>query len=273
MAQNFSPDLGTVQRTLYFPLAARAHETRKRRAVLRDPRAVEMVDALNLPARRYSRWPATTIMVLRTAILDSWVRGFLAEHPSGTVVEIGTGLNTRFERVDNGSVQWFDLDLPDTMALRRRYFDDTERRRTVAASVLDEQWMELVGKSRPPWLFVAEGVLVYLPADRVRNALSALAERFPGSILAADLYTSEEVRRQHRRAARGDLEVPWSWACDDPAELNEMGWSAIESITIARPPRELRVRLSPGRRTVLPLFDRMLRRSFTLNRFVAVPSR
>jgi O-methyltransferase involved in polyketide biosynthesis len=48
-------------------------------------------------------------------------------------VELGTGLNTRFERVDNGTVHWIDLDLPDTIALRRRYFADTERRQMVGA--------------------------------------------------------------------------------------------------------------------------------------------
>ena len=56
-------------------------------------------------------------------------------------MELGTGLNTRFERVDNGSVHWIDLDLPDTIALRRRFFSDTERRRMIAASLLDEDWL------------------------------------------------------------------------------------------------------------------------------------
>lgn len=51
--------------------------------------------------------------MLRTVILDTWVRDFLAGHPAGTVVDIGTGLNSRFERVDNGQVHWIDLDLPD----------------------------------------------------------------------------------------------------------------------------------------------------------------
>jgi O-methyltransferase involved in polyketide biosynthesis len=38
------------------------------------------------------------VIILRTAIFDMWVRSFVAAHPNGTVVEIGTGLNTRFER-------------------------------------------------------------------------------------------------------------------------------------------------------------------------------
>lgn len=62
---------------------------------------------------------------------------FLATHHTGTVVEIGTGLNTRHERVDNGQAHWFDLDLHDVIELRRAFFVNTPRRTMIAASVTD----------------------------------------------------------------------------------------------------------------------------------------
>ena len=158
--------LGAVQETLFITLAARARETQRKRPVLRDPKAVEMLRSIDYDAAKYGRGAGGSVTVLRTAIMDFWVRAFLAGHPAGTVVEIGTGLNTRFERVDNGQVHWFDLDLPDTIGLRRTFFADTDRRRTVAASVLDEDWLPVVAQSRGPYFFVAEGVLVYLPETR-----------------------------------------------------------------------------------------------------------
>ncbi len=120
--------LGAVQQTLFVPLAARAAETQRKHPVLRDPKAAEMVRSIDYDAAKYGRGAGGFVTVLRTAILDFWVRSFLAAHPAATVVEIGTGLNTRFERVDNGQVHWFDLDLPDTIELRRNFFADTERR-------------------------------------------------------------------------------------------------------------------------------------------------
>ena len=110
----------------------------------------------------------------------------LAAHPAATVVEVGTGLNTRFERVDNGQVHWLDVDLPDTIALRRKFFADTARRRMVAASVLDEDWFPAVAQQPGPYFFVAEGVLVYLPEDQVTGALARIAARFGGALLALD---------------------------------------------------------------------------------------
>ena len=119
-------ELGQVQETLFIPLAGRARETRRRRPILRDPKAVEILESVAFDRIKYSHIGGWTT-VIRTACFDLWVRQFLAEHPDGTVVELGTGLNTRFERVDNGTVHWVDLDLPDTIALRRRFFTDTDR--------------------------------------------------------------------------------------------------------------------------------------------------
>ncbi len=120
--------LGAVQETLFIPLATRARETSKRRPVLRDPKAVEMVESIDYDTAKYGRGAGGLVTILRTAIFDVWVRAFLAEHPAGTIVETGTGLNTPFERVDNGAVRWIDLDLPDTIELRRRFFADKLQR-------------------------------------------------------------------------------------------------------------------------------------------------
>lgn len=124
--------------------------------------------------------------MLRARMFDRYVEDFLAAHPRGTVVEIGCGLDTRFDRVDNGRVRRFDLDLPDAIALRRRFFDDEPRRTMVAASVLDSSWMDAVAATGGPWIFVAEAVLIYLDAPQARRAIAEIAQRFPGARIAFD---------------------------------------------------------------------------------------
>jgi O-methyltransferase involved in polyketide biosynthesis len=123
------------------------------------------------------------------------------------VVEIGTGLNTRFERVDSGQVHWIDLDLPDTIELRGKFFADTARRRMVAGSVLDERWLDNVAQFPGPYFFVAEGVLVYLPEDQVSRPPAALRRQLParyryllplanpflGKTLSLTLFQSEKA--------------------------------------------------------------------------------
>src|SRR6201987_2696631 len=194
--------LGGVHQTLFIPLAARAQETGRKRPVLRDPKAAELIASIDFDAAKYQRGFGGWLMVLRTAVYDFWVRQFLAEHPAGTVIELGTGLNTRFERVDNGQVHWIDLDLPDTIELRGRFFTDTSRRRMVPASVLSEEWLPAVAGRPGPYFFVTEGVLAYLPEPDVTATLARIAARFPGARLALDTYPERLLQRQHQLAEK-----------------------------------------------------------------------
>lgn len=261
--------LGAVQQTLFIPLAARASQTQKRHPVLRDPKAVEIVRSIDYDAAKYGRGAGGPVTVLRTAIIDFWVRSFLAAHPAATVVEIGTGLNTRFERVDNGQVHWFDLDLPDTIELRRVFFADTERRRMVAASALDEDWLPAVAQSRGPYFFVADGVLVYLPEDQVMAALGRIAGRFPGALIALDTYPRKTFDQQHRLAARKGMDARWAWACDDPRALERFGLEVVESASFTRPPRAMRGELPARYRYLMPLADPVLGKAMAITLFRA----
>ena len=260
---------GAVQETLFIPLAARARETQRKHPLLRDPKAVEMVQSIDYDTAKYGPGAGGAVTVLRTAIIDFWVRSFLAAHPAATVVEIGTGLNTRFERVDNGQVHWFDLDLPDVIELRRAFFADTERRRMVDASVLDEEWLPAVARSRGPYFFVADGVLVYLPEEQVMAALARIARRFRGALIALDTYPKQTFDRQHRLAERKGIAARWAWACDDPRALERFGLEVMESASFTRPPRAMRRELPAAYRYLTPLADPVLGRAMAITLFRA----
>jgi hypothetical protein len=300
MADKAEAELGDVQMTLFVPLAARARETRRKRPALRDPKAVEMIESIDYDESLYGRGWGGFVTVLRTLVFDWWVRQFLAAHPEGTIVELGAGLNTRFERTDNGTAHWFELDLPDTIDLRRRFFADTDRRRMVAGSVLDEDWMDLVAGEPGPYLFIAEGVLVYLPEDDVTRTLSRISERFAagsggddppeppregaagsggddppeppregGVMIAFDTYTKAMLQRQHKTAARRGMAARWAWGCDDPREFERTGLRRTESATITRVPRGLRPELPARYRYLLPLAGPLLGTVVTLSLFRA----
>ena len=261
--------LGSVQETLFIPLAVRARETQRKHPVLRDRKAVEMVRSIDYDVGKYGQGAGGFVTVLRTAIIDFWVRSFLAAHPAATVVELGTGLNTRFERVDNGQVHWFDLDLPDTIELRRKFFADTERRRMVTASVLDGDWLPVAARSRGPYFFVADGVLVYLPEDQVMAMLARIAQRFPGALLALDTYPKQTFERQHRLAAKKGMDARWAWSCDDPRSLERFGLEVMEPAAITRPPRAMRAQLPAPYRYLMPLADPVLGKAMAITLFRA----
>jgi O-methyltransferase involved in polyketide biosynthesis len=262
-------ELGGVQKTLFTTLAARAKEDRKKKPVLRDPKAAEMAASIGDEVTRFERGTGAWLNVLRTVIFDSWVRAFLAEHPDGTVVEIGTGLNTRFERVDNGRVHWIDLDLPDTIEMRRRFFEDSDRRRMLAASVLDEDWMRTVKQSPGPYLFVSEGVLAYL-AD-APQALTRIAGEFPGELIAFDTFPERSVNQHRKVAEKKKIGASLAWSVENPRSLERLGLRLLESTAITRPPRAVRDQLPTRFRFYLPLANPVLGSFARLNLFRTDP--
>jgi O-methyltransferase involved in polyketide biosynthesis len=269
MTRQVKVELGPVQRTLFIPLAARARETRRRRPVLRDPKAAEILASVDFDAMKYAHGWGGSIAVLRTAIFDYWVSDFLAQRPAGMVVELGTGLNTRFERVDNGQVHWIDLDLPDTIELRRKFFADSGRRRMVAASVTDEEWLPAVRHSPGPYFFVADGVLPYL--EQAPQVIARITGSFPGALIAFDTYPQRTLEQQHRLAARRNLGALWAWSCDDPCALEALGLEVIQVAAVTRPPASLRARLPRRYRYALPLARRIAGDLGTVTLFRAAP--
>lgn len=268
--------LGDVSETLMIPLWCRAIESRRRRPILRDVRAQEIVAQLDYDfERRFAPHRDLAFRAcLRTVLIDRWVQEFLRMHPGGTVVEIGTGLNTRFERVDNGLVRWFDVDLPDSLALRRRFFTDTPRRRMVAGAFGDGDWLAELGRSEGPFLFIAEAVLVYLGEDTVRRGLDAIAAAYPGSQFILDTVTRRSIAGQSRPMMR-TYNAPFVWGCDDPREIEAWGrHRRLDSLTMLDLPGELRRRV-PLRHQLAFAYLRSRRpevlRSHALHRFELRP--
>ncbi len=263
------PELGDVQETLLIPLYARAVETRKRNGMLSDPRAVEMVDAIDYDFTRFDGAKSLLGANLRTLLFDGWVSDFLRQHPTGTVVEIGTGLNTRFERLDNGTAHWIDLDLPDVIELRRAFFEDTDRRRMLAASVTDPAWTDAVREAPGPYFLAAEAVLIYLEEHQVRSVFDLIAERLPGALLALETAAGRMVDRQDSHDVLAEMAVRMRWRCEDPAALERWrpGVHLADSRTFARLPTPVARRLDPASRLMLRAASVLRRRDVRAYRF------
>jgi O-methyltransferase involved in polyketide biosynthesis len=168
-------------------------------------------------------------------------------------------------------VHWIDLDLPDTVALRRRFFADTDRRRLVAASLLDDGWLADVAALPGPYFFVSEGVLTYLTEAEATGALARIAARFPGARLAFDTSTAASLANEHKMAAKRDI-ARWQWACDDPRTLERHGLRLLDWATVTRPVAGVRAGLPARRRLLLPLADPVPGGRFTkLSLFAAEP--
>jgi O-methyltransferase involved in polyketide biosynthesis len=164
-------------------------------------------------------------IVLRNRQIDRYTQDYLTRHPQAAVVHIGCGLDSRFERVDNGQVEWYDLDLPEVIALRRRLIGgEGERYHLLAYSVLDRAWLSIVAEHRQrPFLFLAEGVLMYFEEAQVKSLFLMLRDHFPGAELVFDAFSPLLVRMNNFRIARTKIGARYSWSLKRGKDLEKWG--------------------------------------------------
>jgi len=217
-------ELGSVQKTLLLPLWGRAIETAKPRPLLVDDTAARIISAIDYDFSTIAR--NTSIItqlcwVVRSLHTDRTIREFLSAQPDATIVNLGCGLDTTFERVDNGRVSWYDLDLPDVIRLRRNYIPESERRRFIAQSLLEKGWFDQLGGADSV-LFIASGVLYYFEENQVRELFIRLADRFPGSEIFFDACSPRGMRMANRRVIQAggmDAAAILRWGIQRPKEM------------------------------------------------------
>lgn len=214
-------ELGDVQRTLFMPVWARAVETKKSKPILIDETAVKIINSVdfdfspmfqNVPEISQISW------VARCKRFDLVVRDFIKRYPDGTVVNIGCGLDTSYERINDQSILWYDLDLPDVIGLKKRFLTETDNRKFIPRSFSDTKWFDdIIVKENV--LFIATGVFVYFEEKDIKEFIKRIAERFNGSELFFDVTSPKGVEIANQVIEKSGLDSRsfFKWGLTDKA--------------------------------------------------------
>lgn len=181
---------GSVAWTNLCTLYLRAYDSRSPEPMLGDTAAAEAVDRIDYDWARMRRAMHPGFnqyqVTMRAKQIDDWSTDFLRRHPNAVVLHLGCGMDTRAFRLQPPeTVQWFDLDQPDVIALRRTLYADRAGYRMIGSSVTDESWLHEIPTDRPI-LTVAEGLVMYLTEPEVRTLLQRLTDRFDNGELVFD---------------------------------------------------------------------------------------
>lgn len=210
------------QETLLIPLYAKAVESRRSRPIFVDSKAQEILEQIDYDFAKLKVPGKTVLMVcLRAKKMDGYTKAFLARHPRSVVIQLGCGLDSRYVRVEHRQAEWFDLDMPAVIDLRRKFYAETDRYHMIASSVTDLRWMECIAPRGRPVLVIAEGLLMYLEEDDVKALILRLKETFPGCELVFDAFsvlTAKNVK-QHPSLKGTGAEV--HWGIDNAADIEQ----------------------------------------------------
>jgi O-methyltransferase involved in polyketide biosynthesis len=171
--------LERVMETSLITLYGKAIDARRTPSILGDVMAIETMRGIDYD---FARLRAAKLIwrsaAARAKHLDDWTREFLARHDRATVVHLGCGLDTRPWRITTGpEVDWFDVDQPEVIELRRRLFPARDNYRMIAASVTEPGWLEQIPAAAPV-LVVAEGLAMYLQPAAGHDLFRRITERF-----------------------------------------------------------------------------------------------
>lgn len=199
-------------------LYLRAYESRLDQPILGDRYAADDVARIDYDFKRIHRRvrPESNqfMVALRATKFDVRVADYLKEHPDAVVLHLGCGLNSRaFRLAPPAKVRWFDVDLPDIIALRRQLYSESDTYRMIGSSVTDLGWLDDIPTGGPV-VIVAEGLLMYLAPDDIAELLHRLVDRFESGELVADLV-SRWGPRLSKLFARGVIK----WGTRDGSEI------------------------------------------------------
>ncbi len=248
------PNLTDIPETMLWTLHNRASESLRPDAMVNDPEAERIYRAIRYDYLR-SFGPSDASHAVRSMIFDEAVQPWMRRHPGGTVVELGCGLETQFQRVDDGQVNWLCVDVPDAIDIRERFLPSGKRCRHLRLNAFDPAWIDEVDSSRGVFV-TAQGLFMYFGEAQVRELIVTIATRLPGVEIMFDTippwFSQKTMNGYWRTPHYRTPPMPWGVSLWDVPALMR-GWCD----------RVTRVELIPYRRfrtfpaMLVPFFGRL----------------
>lgn len=217
---NLKTQLDGVSETLLIPLWARATETGRESPIIEDDIAVKVLDKIDYDFDKFSSaWMSQVGVAIRTMLLDKAAAEFIARNPGAVIINIGAGMDTRYFRLNNGKIRWYDLDLEEPIRFRNHFFKESINYKMISKSVFNSSWINDIDAADYPVLIIAEGILMYFEESSVRDLMGGLAKAFPGAEMLLEIMTPTLVEQSSRHETVKHMNAEFKWGVKSGKEL------------------------------------------------------
>ena len=212
--------MNNVNKTLYIPLYGKAYVSKKG-IILNDPKAEEIWDAegFELKGKSKSKWLAY-YMGIRSAVFDNWLRAQMNDSKDALVIHIGCGMDSRVERVGTMNHSWYDVDFPEVIQERKRYYNETSEYHMIGADVRNNDWLTSLPTEKPA-IVVMEGISMYLSLEELKRLLVDIKNHFNKVNILMDCYTVFAAKASKYKNPINDVGVTKVYGIDDPKLLED----------------------------------------------------
>lgn len=255
--KKINPLLTGSAETMLQSFYARAKYSRKKNAKFYDTKAIELVGKIDYDFSKAEKDSTMSNGVIaRTIVFDELVKDFINKNPDCTVVNIACGLDTRFYRMDNGRITWYNVDLSETIEVRDAIYHESGRVSTIGISATDPAWADKVTK-RGKMLFIIEGLSMYLTSDENAQMLSIIRDKFDNATVLMECLAKKWVNKERTEKSIQDTGAKFVFGADTFDDLGKAadGFKCIKNDDIIRGMTEIMPILKPFRN--LPLIKKV----------------
>ncbi|MGM0446104.1 MAG: class I SAM-dependent methyltransferase [Bacillota bacterium] len=218
--------LSKEKETLIIPLVAKALESKKDNPIIYDESALKIYkqieydfESLNIPTK------TNIMMAIRAKIMDDFVENFLGNKNNTLALHLGCGLDSRYNRIKNKYVDWYDLDFKEVIDIRKKFFEETSNYHMIGSSVTKYSWIDKIPKDKDRCIVIAEGLFMYLKYDEIKDLLINLKEKLGSFTLIFDAYSKLTARNANKHPSIKKTKAIINWGINNPKELEEISIS------------------------------------------------
>ncbi len=206
--------------TLLVPLFGKAIENKKKEPILTDKKAVEIINQINYDFNSLRIPEKTNIMMcIRAKLIDNYVKNFLEKSDKIVALHLGCGLDSRYIRVANDYVDWYDVDFGEVIDIRKHFYKETDRYHMISSSVTEYEWFNKIPTGKKEYIIIAEGLFMYLKEENIKTLISNLKKKVGHYTIIFDVYsvfTAKNIRN-HPSTKKTGAKV--HWGIDNTEEL------------------------------------------------------
>ncbi len=205
-------------KTLFIPLYGKAMMSKE--GFLRDETAEKIVEAEKESFDNVDHSRKLAIyMAMRAKQYDEIVRNFIRHKSRPLIIQLGCGLDARVLRVAHDDIMWYDLDLPDVIELRKKYYEENRHYTMLSSSVTDFSWLDSIECKNENVLVIAEGLSMYLSETDMKNLMDNFRDKFRKTTFIFDAYSHFAAKMSKYKNPVNNVEAKIDFAMDKPEIL------------------------------------------------------
>lgn len=212
--------LSGVEDTLYIPLVARIYISENFPEFFYDEKALSLKQNIptNLIEKNASEY-FHMASVCRQDVIDKKIIKFLEENKNCNVVFLGAGLETAYNRINNKTANFYQVDLPDVIEIRKKVIGNAENEKLISGDMFTLEWIKEID-TRLPTMIAVSGVYQYFYKEKIVDMIKKMKSIFPKGELVFDATNSKGLEVANKYVKKtGNVNAQMYFSIDNPNEF------------------------------------------------------